>query len=198
MLGFSLLACSAGDAGAVSDSNHRHDSNEIGSITSGIQIHHTLDELASVSDLIVKGAPVSRTTLEKRPATTSDYPASRVSLDRNLIHYVDKITFRVDEYYKGDGPRTIPIMLSAPSALGSENAISLEDGESYVLFLFQPDSVEGRSYWDNGYLVQGLGQGVWTVKGNLATRGDASQESVELARFNTLIPDPDQRRDGTD
>ena len=185
VLGLSLLACEAGGTEAVSSSNFGHDSGEIGSITTGLQIHMTLDELASVSALIVKGVPVGRTTLEKKPATTSDYPASRVAIDRDLIHYVDKVTFRVDEYYKGDGPQTIPIMLDALSLLRPGKEISLEDGEAYVLFLFQPDTAEGRSYWNQGYLIQGLRQGVWTVEGNSAVRADGSRETVELARFST-------------
>lgn len=164
---------------------------------SGSQIHLTPDELASVSSLIVRGTPDGRTTLEKRPATTSDYPASRVESDNDLVQFVDRITFRVDEYYKGDGPLVIPIMLSAPSELPSADAIRLEDCASYVLFLFQPDSAEGRSYWDGGYLVQGLGQGVWTVNGNSAVRGDGTGEIVELSRFNALIPAPDRGPSGT-
>ena len=67
--------------------------------------------------------------------------------------------------------------------------VSIDKGVSYVLYLFRPDSVEGKAYWDQGYLVQGLKQGVWIGNGDTATREVGDERSVPLSRFSEATSD---------
>ena len=88
---------------------------------------------------------------------------------------IKKMTFRVDEYYMGQGPEEITIMVDTTGG----SYISLALGTSYVLYLF-----EGGEYWDNSYLVQALQQGVWVVDGDSATRQVGDVRTVPLSRFS--------------
>ena len=119
---------------------------------------------------------MSSTTVEKRPAVeTSDAytPAAKIRY-ADLVVNIDKITFRVDEYYKGAGSDEITIM-------ADPEVRTLEPGVTYVLFLFQSPSPEGRTYWENGYLIQGW-QGLWKTEGTNAVRV-ADSETVALDKF---------------
>ena len=74
--------------------------------------------------------------------------------------------------------------------VASGDEIVLQEGVPYILFLFRPDSEEGKAYWDYGYLVQG-NQGVWIVKGDRAVRefGFDSETDLPLTRFSDLGSD---------
>ena len=71
------------------------------------------------------------------------------------------------------------------------SAVSLVTETSSVLYLFEPDSDEGKAYWQ-GYLVQGLQQGVWVVDGDTATRQVGEERTVPLSRFSEAESTPDK------
>lgn len=151
----------------------------------GMQIVLPLEDLAAASELVVKGSPVSQTSVEKDLAVGQDYPADLKTLHAGLVQQIDKVSFRVDEYYKGTGPSEIFVMLNADSGTGSGSNSSLQEGTDYVLFLFRSDTDEGKAYWDHGYLIQGS-QGLWTVSGDRASRAAGSLRDVPLTRFSKL------------
>ena len=84
------------------------------------------------------------------------------------LHDIEEVSFQVNEYYKGAGPPTISVMID-------QGSHQLNEGISYVLFLFRSNTPEGRAYWNNGCLIQGA-QGLWAVDGS-ATRqmGEVNQ-----------------------
>ena len=180
VLSLVLLGCGA-DAG-LEPSNGSALKPSIG----GTQLILTIDELTAVSDLIVRGAPTDQVTMQKNPAQSPDYPEGLVSRDRDVMQEIKQVSFRVDEYYKGEGPESISIMMDAALTDPAVRAISLQEGVSYVLFLFQPDSAEGKAYWNQGYLIQGIQQGVWEVNGDVAVRAVGSERSLELNQFEDL------------
>ena len=59
---------------------------------------------------------------------------------------------------------------------------TLEPGVTYVLFLSQSPTAEGRTYWENGYLIKGW-QGLWKVEGTNAVRTKDSK-AVALDKFS--------------
>ncbi len=180
VLSLVLLGCGA-DAG-LEPSNGSALKPSIG----GTQLILTIDELTAVSDLIVRGSPTDQVTMQKNPAQSPDYPEGLVSRDRDVMQEIKQVSFRVDEYYKGEGPESISIMMDAALTDPAVRAISLQEGVSYVLFLFQPDSAEGKAYWNQGYLIQGIQQGVWEVNGDVAVRAVGSERSLELNQFEDL------------
>ena len=192
LCGLLLLGCSQGadvdsgpgqpvDSGSGQDGRHAS-STEI--LIGGGYIILPLGELTDVSELVVRGCPTGRTTVRKSPAESADYPADLKVLDKDVIQVVDRVTFRVDEYYKGSGPSEIPVWVGTRFG---EPLISLKEGVPYVLFLFRPDSEEGKAYWDHGYLVHG-NQGVWIAKEDRAVRefGLDSETDLPLTRFSDL------------
>ena len=152
----------------------------VGPPARGLEVRLTVAEMMDASDLVVRGEPIGRTTVRKRPATTSDYPEHLKLRHAHLIQELEKVSFRVEEYYKGDGPQVIPVTVE-PSIL------TLEQGTAYVLFLFQPATAEGRAYFDQGFLIHGF-QGLWTVKGDTVIRGPRGGETTlrlsYLSRLN--------------
>ena len=180
VLSLVLLGCGA-DAG-LEPSNGSALKPSIG----GTQLILTIDELTAVSDLIVRGSPTDQVTMQKNPAQSPDYPEGLVSRDRDVMQEIKQVSFRVDEYYKGEGPESISIMMDAVLTDPAVRAISLQEGVSYVLFLFQPDSAEGKAYWNQGYLIQGIQPGVWEVNGDVAVRAVGSERSLELNQFEDL------------
>ena len=178
-IGLALLACSADDNAAPP-----HSHNEAINSGHGSQIILTLDELKEASELVVRGSPTAVTAIQKS-VVSSDYPADLRSLHAEQVHDIDKITFRVDEYYKGTGPKEITIMVST----SKNDLFGVNVGNSYVLYLFQSESAEGKAYWDQAYLVQGLAQGVWTVDGENATRQIGDVRSRALTKFRDAPSD---------
>ena len=160
---------------------------QIGTVFSGpgLQIVLSIEDLAATSELVVKGSPVSQTSVEKALAVGSDYPDDLKALHAGLVQRINKVSFRVDEYYKGTGPSEILVMLNADSSTESGSNSSLQEGTDYVLFLFRSDTDEGKAYWDYGYLIQGS-QGLWTVSGDRASRAAGSLRDVPLTRFSNL------------
>ena len=141
-----------------------------------LSIPTSVAQIGDFSDLVVRGSVVSSTTVEKRPAVeTDDYTAAAKERYANLVVNLDKFTFHVDEYYKGSGGNEITIMAD-PSSW------TLESDVSYVLFLFQSPTPEGRTYWENGYLIHGW-QGLWKVEETNAVRVEDS-ETVALDKFS--------------
>ena len=102
-----------------------------------LEIATSVAQIGDFSDLVVRGSVVSSTTVEKRPAVeTSDAytPAAKIRY-ADLVVNIDKITFRVDEYYKGAGSDEITIM-------ADPEVRTLEPGVTYVLFLSQSPTAE--------------------------------------------------------
>ena len=141
-----------------------------------LEIATSVAQIGDFSDLVVRGSVVSSTTVEKRPAETSDAytPAAKIQY-ADLVVNIDKITFRVDEYYKGSGGSEITIM-------ADPEVRTLDPGVTYVLFLSQSPTAEGRTYWENGYLIEGW-QGLWKVEGTNAVRTKDSK-AVALDKFS--------------
>ena len=153
----------------------------------GSQLLLPLDELKEVSTLVVRGSPTASSTIQKALTGSSDYPQDLRALHSGQTLNINKITFRVDEYYKGEGASEITIMVDTTGG----SAVSLVTETSYVLYLFEPDSDEGKAYWQ-GYLVQGLQQGVWVVDGDTATRQVGEERTVPLSRFSEAESTPDK------
>ena len=102
---------------------------------------------------------------------------------------IKQVTFRVDEYYKGEGSAEVTIMVDTTGGA----LVSLDVGTPYVLYLF-----EGGEFWDQGYLVQALQQGVWVVDGDNATRQVGEVKTVPLSHFSEppeATPNPPPARD---
>ena len=178
--GLALLGCNSGaDAG----SNHSHTH---GPVARGMQILLTVEELREASELVVKGSPTGRMSLQKVFADSPDYPEHLVTAFPDQLHNIEEISFRVDEYYKGVGPQKISVMMDADLA----DDLALEERVDYVLFLFRPDTAEGRAYWNEGYLVQGLRQGLWTVDGDRAVREVGDEKSLALTQFTETPATP--------
>ena len=185
IMGVALFGCSSdADEGTITNkglttTTGLQADGQIGTVFSGpgLQIVLSLEDLAATSELVVKGSPVSQTSVEKVIAVGSDYPDDLRALHAGLVQRINKVSFRVDEYYKGTGSSEILVMLSEESIL--------QEGTDYVLFLFRSDTDEGKAYWDYGYLIQGS-QGLWTVSGDRAARSAGSLRDVPLTRFSNL------------
>lgn len=177
-----LFGCSS-DAGYTPTHRHHEPGQGTGSLSHNTLIHLSLEQLVDVSELVVKGSPVGKTTLNKRPAQSADYPSHLRALHADLTQQIGKTSFRVDQYYKGSGPSEIFVM-SDDSTLYPW--VDIEEGTDYVLFLFRPDSDEGKTYWEHGYLIQGV-QGLWTVKGDKAVRDDGFVNSMGVSELVDLI-----------
>ena len=209
LCGVLLLGCSQGadvdsGHGPPADSWNGQDGGHASStevVIAGSYLVVSLKELIDASELVVRGSPTGRTTVYKSPAESPGYPADLKVLDKDVIDVVDRVTFRVDEYYKGSGPSEIPVWASPrdrePAAgdrrprmiVASGDEIVLEEGVPYILFLFRSPSEEGKAYWDYGYLVHGI-QGVWIVKGDRAVRQFGAEYSdLPLTRIRDLGSD---------
>ena len=163
LCGLLLLACSRG-ADGTSEPGQLGGPGQLGRHASstevligGIEILAPLRELTDESELVVRGSPTGRTTVYKKPAESPDYPADLKVLHKDVIQVVDRVTFRVDEYYKGSGPSEIPVWVSArdggpaasdrrPRILVSGSKIFLKEGVPDDPFLFRPASDEGKAY----------------------------------------------------
>ena len=170
-LSLALIACGA-DAAPSHSHGHSHDPLPA---AHGSQILLSLDELKEVSGLVVKGSPTASIDIQKGLADAANYPEDLKELHAGQVLDIKKVTFAVDEYYKGQGPSEITVMVGS--------TVNLDVGTSYVLYLFQSDTEEGRAYWDNGYLVQGK-QGLWVVDGDNATRQVGDVRTAPLSRFS--------------
>ena len=161
-LSLALIAC-----GADAEPSHSHGHSKDDSLPAaqGSQILLSLDELKEVSDLVVKGSPTASTDIQKGLTDSRDYPENLKTLHAGQVLDIKKFTFTVDQYYKGLGASEITIMVDTTGGA----PVSLDVGTTYVLYLFQSDTEEGRAYWDHGYLIQGW-QGLWVVDGDNATR----------------------------
>ena len=177
-----LLGCNA-DASYVPTHTLHEPGDGTGSLSHNTQIHLSLEQLADVSELVVKGSPVSKTTVSKYPAQSADYPNHLRTLHADLTQEIGKTSFQVHEYYKGIGPSEIFVM-SNDSALYPR--VNIEEGTDYILFLFRPDSDEGKAYWEQGYLIQGV-QGLWTVEGDKANRDKGVVRSMDVSELVDLV-----------
>ncbi len=169
-LGLALFGCRTDSAPSHSQS-HDHTF----PAAQGSYVLVTLDELREVSHLVVRGSVTASTDIQKGLTDAPDYPDHLRPLHDGVQLDIKKMTFRVDEYYKGQGTEEITIMVDTTGG----SYISLDVGTSYVLYLF-----EGGEYWDHSYLVQGLQQGVWVVDGDSATRQDGDVVTLPLPRFS--------------
>lgn len=177
-----LLGCNA-DASYVPTHTLHEPGGGTGSLSQSTVIQLSLEQLADDSELVVKGSLVGKTTLSKQPAQSADYPSHLRTLHADLTQEIGKISFQVDEYYKGAGPSEIFVM-SDDSALYPW--VDIEEGTDYILFLFRPDSDEGKAYWEQGYLIQGV-QGLWTVEGDKANRDKGVVRSMDVSELVDLV-----------
>ena len=177
-----LLGCNA-DASYVPTHTLHEPGDGTGSLSQSTVIQLSLEQLADDSELVVKGSPVGKTTLSKQPAQSADYPNHLRTLHADLTQEIGKTSFQVHEYYKGIGPSEIFVM-SNDSALYPR--VNIEEGTDYILFLFRPDSDEGKAYWEQGYLIQGV-QGLWTVEGDKADRYGGIVRSMDVSELVDLV-----------
>lgn len=141
----------------------------------------TLDELKESSDLLVRGSVTASTDVKMALTDDPDYPEHLGTLHDGVELDIKELTFNVDEYYKGEGPTSISIMVDVTGGA----PVSLDVGTSYVLYLF-----DGGDVWGDSYLVQALRQGVWVVDGENATREVGDVKTVPLSRFSETEPTP--------
>ena len=137
-----------------------------GATGAGSYVLADIDDLAAKSDLVVMGQIQSSENITKMVTDTSRPEESQAE---EYTLELSQITFRVDESLKGAGGDTITITVPADSApSGSE--FKLEDGTTYVVFLFDPNLLlTDNDLWAGTYLTQGP-QGIWQVSGNDAER----------------------------
>ena len=126
-----------------------------------------IDELANVSELVVLGEPESSEVVTKEATDTSQ--PEHLRGPKQVIE-LSRVTFTVDEYFKGSGPKIINVTMPAAShfqLLGNDG--TLKEEITYVLFLFDPNLRGSGDFWGDTYLTQGL-QGTWQVNGSSAER----------------------------
>jgi hypothetical protein len=132
----------------------------------GLQKDLRLDELATKSDLVVRGVVSSEAT-QQFPDLSDVEPG----------HYV-VATFDVTDVLRGDTAETIEIAHSAVIGEPGEGTLvgdthhGLRVGTEYVLFLFRGDHV-----WGNRFLTQGT-QGVGEIDGTTVTFGTGETMSM--------------------
>ena len=157
----------------------------------GSQLLLPLDELKEVSTLVVRGSPTASSTIQKALTGSSDYPEDLRALHSGQTLNINKITFSFvgRRILQGRGGFGNHHHGGHDRGLGRQLLLVTET--SYVLYLFEPDSDEGKAYWQ-GYLVQGLQQGVWVVDGDTATRQVGEERTVPLSRFSEAESTPDK------
>ena len=150
---------------AVLDSGQRASGS--GSAGAGAEVVLEIDELVNVSELVVLGEPESSEIVRKR-ATDTSQPVHLRGADQ--IIEVSRVTFTVDEYFKGSGAKVISVTMPSAShfeLIGTDG--TLKEETKYILFLFDPDLRGGGDFWGDTYLTHGI-QGTWQVNGTLAER----------------------------
>ena len=137
-------------------------------------------QLRSIADLIVRGTPTGEARTRKPPRYPADYPECMREQDADLLKDAKVFSFRVSEYYKGQGPATVNIF-----ADGSGDYPFMDETASYVLYLNAADFEAARAHYEGGgYVILAAGQGTWKVKDGKATRQAADRETVDLSSFS--------------
>ena len=122
----------------------------------------TPGELYEIADIVAVGSPTDHRVVQKLAALSPTYPDDLRGADANLVVEVRIFSFTVESYIKGEGADVIEILTDA----GAERAI-LEEGNSYMLYLYQPLD---KAFWEYTHRVHGA-QGVWRI-----AEGDAGQD----------------------
>ena len=123
--------------------------------SSGMSPAFTVGEMYQLADLVVLGSPTTYRVIQRKPASSEDYPEHLKGLHADWVDDIKATSFRVDEYIKGEGPDVIEIM----SGTGYHE-LKLESDTTYILYL---DVALNREYWEYGYRTVG-DQGVWEVE----------------------------------
>ena len=128
----------------------------------GSEFLRPIDKFVDTSDIVVRGAPVSRVTTKKQlpPRYDWEWPENH-PLDVPRFMIFDTVQFRVDEYLKGSGPGAISVFDKGTGETESMGLPQLISGQGYVLFLYSTE--EGDPFWGDGYFVSGPTQGRWIV-----------------------------------
>ena len=154
------------------DQAHSNDHNDIRTINSapttitvsGMSPAFTVGEMYQLADLIVQGSPTTSRVIQRKPASSEGYPEHLKELHADWVDNIRLISFRVDEYIKGESSDVIEIV----SEIDHDKSM-LEDDATYILYLREPLNKE---YWENSYRTI-WDQGVWQVE---------EVEGVDVAR----------------
>ena len=137
----------------------------------------TPGELYEISDTVVVGSPTDQRVLQKLAALSPTYPDDLREEHANLVFEAKIFAFTVGSYIKGEGADVIEILTDA----GAERPI-LEEGNSYMLYLYQPLA---RAFWEYTYRVHGI-QGVWRIVEGEEGQNIARQELLPGGEEMTL------------
>ena len=163
----STVGCSIGTPG--NDVPYRDE--QFTAYSGGIFPRFTPGELYEISDTVVIGGPTDHRVLQKLAASSPTYPDGLREEHADLVVEVKIFAFTVDSYIKGEGADVIENLTDA----GAERPI-LEEGNSYMLYLYQPVD---RAFWEYTHRVHGI-QGVWRIV--------EGEEGQDIARQD-LLPD---------
>ncbi len=124
------------------------------------------EELRRVSDLIVRGTAVSSETVYYQ------YRDEWGSMDciESIV-----VSFKVDMYYKGDGPDIIRFL--QPDEISN---VLVEEDVPHLLYLQTLEGEAWQEYLGNGYHLTAQGQGIWKVEGDRAVQQSTSMKISDL------------------
>ncbi len=178
VLTLSAIACGAGpepaqvqesdDEGIGYTANivHTTDGCDSSSIVHGSYKSLLPEELRRVSDLIVRGTVVSSETVYYQYRDEQGY--------KNCTEAI-VASFKVDRYYKGDGPDTIGFLQPDETW----NAL-VEEGVPHLLYLQRLEVKAWQEYLGNGYSPTAQAQGIWKVEGDRAIQRGISMKISDL------------------
>ena len=158
---------SENDAGYSASIVHTTDECDGMVVTYGRFMHLLPEELRRISDLVVGGTPVSRERVYWQYQNERGFMAC----EEETV-----VSFRVDEYYKGEGPDIIRFLHTDKSSGDRQ----VEDGVSYLLFLQTLESEAWQEYLSDGYYLTAQWQGVWKVEGDRAIWQSTSMKVSDL------------------
>ncbi len=155
-------------------------------ISSGLEISMFVPELASKSDIVVRGIVVGKAEEERRVPDRDMPPGeSRPQIDRTVTVQTFKV--QVDEYLRGSGPETVAVSQTKSDVRDGKDKPLLAEGDEYFLFLFTTFNTAGSTFWGDAYLIQGPTQGYWTVQDGRAERPLGQQISMPLGELRQQV-----------
>ncbi len=125
------------------------------------------EELSEISDLIVFGKVTGQRAAPKSIVEEFADPKRKgETVEATFIHHMVLLSFQVDEYFKGTGPKEITIATFDKHPVH----LKIEQSQLYILYLNQPRTKEDQEFFENAYYIGTVDQGVWEVRGDLAVQ----------------------------
>ena len=144
------------------------------------------EELSEISDLIVFGKVTDQRAAPKSIVEEFADPKRKgETVEATFIHHMVLLSFQVDEYFKGTGPKEITI-----ATFDSDKHpvhLKIEQSQLYILYLNQPRTKEDQEFFENAYYIGTVDQGVWEVRGDLAVQQFGGGKFARLANSETLL-----------